>query len=316
MAWMLFYSQVKSVYRVCMKFGISRKTFYKWWNRYVASGFRQESLFDHSRKPHRSPRATPTEVVEKILEAREATGFGPRKLKLYLESSTGIVLSEHTIWKVLKRHFLEETSSKEQLPKYNNRKRNGNGNGKHVLKPGEVVKIFHFDVTNYLRLPACTEYTAIDVATHLRISKIYEGHSMANSSDFLKFVLKKFPFDIQHVHTVDDSVYTRRSVAIGDPTPVTELFPMLLLRHDIRHSLLTNEHSDDSLASSIQAIDTKEFFEKNFFRKTKELLGEFEQFIVFYNNHRHNEALNGLTPLQALKSFDDFRHLLYFDPFV
>jgi transposase len=328
MAWILYYTQHRSVRGVCAKYGISRKTFYKWRNRYAASGFKQESLLDHSRKPHRSPRTTPDEIVEKILEAREVTGFGPRKLKMYLEGSKGIVLSEHTIWKVLKRHFLEEPFVVEHSQKsgngngnengHGNGKRTGNGHGngigKSIYQPGEMVHIFHFDVSSYINCKEYTEYSAIDIVTRLRISRIYQGHSIANASEFLKYAMKKFPFEIKHVQTIDDPVYTRRSVMIGVPTPVTELFPMMLFRQDIQHILLTPEQAKKTLAMEIEECDKREFYNKNTFRKTPDIIGEFEQFVAFYNNHRRNDALQGLTPLQTLRNYSEYKQILYFDP--
>lgn len=308
MAWMLYYTQHRSVRAVCAKYGISRKTFYKWWNRYAASGFKQESLLDHSRKPHRSPRTTPENIVEKILEAREVTGFGPRKLKVYLEQSKGIAVSEHTIWKVLKRHYLEEPFVVTQQPN------NANGNGQRDLKPGTMVYIFHFDVSSYINCKEYTQFTAVDAATRLRLSRIYEGPSIANASDFIKYVMKNFPFEIQRVQTIDDPVYTRRTVMIGVPTPVTELFPMILFRHDITHVVVKDEQTTKSVAAEIEECDKREFYNKNIFHKTPEIIGAFEQFVVFYNNHRHNEALQGLTPLQCLRTYPEYKHILYFDP--
>jgi transposase-like protein len=59
---------------LCSRFGISRKTGYKWVNRYMSSG----SLSDLSRKPHNSPAQTPPEVVESVLHIRERhPSWGP-----------------------------------------------------------------------------------------------------------------------------------------------------------------------------------------------------------------------------------------------
>ncbi|RCK77345.1 MAG: hypothetical protein IGBAC_1654 [Ignavibacteriae bacterium] len=108
LAWMIYYKQVHSIKMVCEKFGISRKTFYKWWMRYFKSGYKVESLFDLSKKPHNSPYTTPIEIIQKILEARESTGYGVRKLKNYLLKNYNIRISEHTIWKILKKYKFNE----------------------------------------------------------------------------------------------------------------------------------------------------------------------------------------------------------------
>ena len=57
--------EVGNVARTCRHFAISRKTFYKWRQRYQAFG--DVGLADRVPRPPYSPRATPAEVVSKIL---------------------------------------------------------------------------------------------------------------------------------------------------------------------------------------------------------------------------------------------------------
>ncbi|MDP2207911.1 MAG: leucine zipper domain-containing protein [Bacteroidota bacterium] len=116
LAWMLYYKQVQSVAKVCEKFCISRKTFYKWWNRYYKSGYSQNSLIDESRKPHTSPLATPKYIVKKIIEAKLLTGYGQRRLRNYLIENHNINLSEHTIWKLLKQNLVNAELSLDNTP--------------------------------------------------------------------------------------------------------------------------------------------------------------------------------------------------------
>jgi transposase InsO family protein len=52
----------------CRRYGISRKTGYKWIKRYVELG--PEGIVDRSRRPHHIVRSTPPDTVERILDAR------------------------------------------------------------------------------------------------------------------------------------------------------------------------------------------------------------------------------------------------------
>lgn len=104
LAWIMVYYETGSAEQVCSKFGISRKTLYKWVKRYEQSNGDASSLIDHSRRPHRFPRATPPENIELLQQAKEATGYGQRRLRVYLEENYHISLSERTIWKILKKH--------------------------------------------------------------------------------------------------------------------------------------------------------------------------------------------------------------------
>lgn len=73
-----------SMTELCERYGISRKTGYHWWARYRAEGVR--GLEERSRRPHRSPRATPQHVVELVLEERrKRPHWGPKKLRNRLE---------------------------------------------------------------------------------------------------------------------------------------------------------------------------------------------------------------------------------------
>jgi putative transposase len=58
----------RSVTELCSEYRISRKTGYKWIDRYVRRG--PQGLEERSRRPHRSPRATPAHVVAAIIDVR------------------------------------------------------------------------------------------------------------------------------------------------------------------------------------------------------------------------------------------------------
>ncbi len=103
LAWMMCYQETRNVQEVCRKFGISRKTFYKWYKRYQQSKGASAALTDRSRRPHSFPKATPAENIQILKEAKEETGFGQRRLRAYLEKRYHITLSERTIWKILKK---------------------------------------------------------------------------------------------------------------------------------------------------------------------------------------------------------------------
>ena len=53
---------------LCLEYGISRKTGYKWFGRYGRDGV--SGLKDRSRAPHTNPRALGGDVVEEILAVR------------------------------------------------------------------------------------------------------------------------------------------------------------------------------------------------------------------------------------------------------
>jgi transposase InsO family protein len=73
-----------SITDLCSDFGISRKTGYKWIERYEQSGV--EALLDRSRAPLTHANAVCDEAITEILKAREKhPRWGPRKLLVLLE---------------------------------------------------------------------------------------------------------------------------------------------------------------------------------------------------------------------------------------
>jgi transposase len=103
LAWMMCYKETGSAQEVCRRFNISRKTFYKWLKRYKESQGDSKALGDRSRRPHHFPRATPKQDVELLKQAKAQTGYGQRRLRVYMAQKYNIMLSERTIWKILKR---------------------------------------------------------------------------------------------------------------------------------------------------------------------------------------------------------------------
>ncbi len=72
-------SDLYTMAEVCERHGISRKTGYKWRERFVAEGV--DGLKDRSRAPKNCPHRTEERVVEALVEARKKhPRWGPRKL--------------------------------------------------------------------------------------------------------------------------------------------------------------------------------------------------------------------------------------------
>jgi transposase InsO family protein len=93
-----------SVAAACRKFGVSRKTAYKWLGRYRQSP--QIALADRSRRPHNSPRRAVPDVEAAVLEVRSRFGWGPRKIRAFLrQQQPDLELpSERTCAQILARH--------------------------------------------------------------------------------------------------------------------------------------------------------------------------------------------------------------------
>ncbi len=89
------------VVEACRKFGISRKTGYKWLRRYQQEP--AKPLADVSRRPHTSPGRTDEAAELCIVAVRQRFGWGPEKIREYLEARGVSLPSARTVANVLRR---------------------------------------------------------------------------------------------------------------------------------------------------------------------------------------------------------------------
>ncbi|RYG56008.1 MAG: IS481 family transposase, partial [Alphaproteobacteria bacterium] len=88
-----------NVSELCRRFGISRKTGYKWLGR--------EDGQDRSRRPDTSPTRTPAEQEAQIVAVRaEHPAWGARKIACILKRDHGVELATSTVNSVLQRNGL------------------------------------------------------------------------------------------------------------------------------------------------------------------------------------------------------------------
>ena len=89
---------------LCLRYGISRNTGYKWLDRYRQDGPR--GLHDRSRAPRSCPHQTPADVVALILEEHTRFGWGARKIlkRLRTRDRKRAWPARSTIFDVLARH--------------------------------------------------------------------------------------------------------------------------------------------------------------------------------------------------------------------
>jgi len=92
---------------LCKEFGISRKTGYKFWNRYQIGG--PDALFDEPRRPAFHPGTTPDAIRQLVVDCRlKHPTWGPRKLKAVLQQKYPDlnIPANSTIGDILKRRGL------------------------------------------------------------------------------------------------------------------------------------------------------------------------------------------------------------------
>jgi len=85
--------------------GVSRATFYRWYDRYQTGG--PEALEDRPSQPSRVWNRIPDDTRQQILAlALEETELSPRELAVRFTDTTGYFVSEATVYRLLKAHDL------------------------------------------------------------------------------------------------------------------------------------------------------------------------------------------------------------------
>ncbi len=301
--WFAEYEKEKSVPVVCRKFSISRKTFYKWLKRYKTAGGSAESLVDQSRRPHTSPRATPKEIINRLRELRKKTGFGQRRLQLYLSIWYEIELSESTIWKLLKKSGVDMKEKKTLRRRIK---------PDDPLLPGDRVLMFVKFIQGTDEKQKYAQYTAIDECTRLRIAKIYGRHSTLSALDFVQFLLMEFPFLVRHLHTPLDNAFT----SVSKPRLQTHAFTRNLRKLGIKHDVPTKRQlASGKFKDRIARFDEVEPYSTKIFLSPEELQTRVAKFLFQYNNYRPIPFIENLTPVEKLQTYEGYNQIRMFDPY-
>lgn len=304
LSWILLYRKTGNASFVCRYFGIARKTFYKWLNRYTKSGEDPSSLIDKPKRPKQSPKETSQQIQMLIVRLRKETLFGPDRLNFFLLKDHRIAIPRSTIYAILKRKGL--------IKKYPRRIKKPLMY--HMPSPGYIQ--MDIKMVNGYRANHFVQYSAQDDATRMKFTKLYKERSNSNSLNFLKYISERFPFPIKSIRTDNDSVFT--SVYTGDPKthplkmPRTHPFTLACKALGILHKL--NRPSCPQQNGKVERshrTDSEEFYRLKKSLDFEVLIKERKKYDEFFNNHRPHMALKGLTPLQKLQTFPEYKSVTY-----
>ena len=270
-----------TVAHTCRHFGISRKTFDKWKKRQQACG--DAGLCDRARTPRRSPRATPPEVVSKILYLRQHDHFGPRKIADYLKRFHQRLVAGSSVHRILHRHHMH------RLPA--NQKHRPHGKRWQRYEKPQPGHRLQMAVKFLERIPGTGrrlyQFTAIDDCTRIRVLKVFDACNQRSAIRFMEDVRRRLPFRIHVVQTDNGAEFQSQ-------------FHWHLEALDIRHVYIRPRTPHlNGKAERSHRVDDQEFYQlldkdgiTDDIHLFNEKLREWED---YYNYHRPHGALNGQT---------------------
>jgi transposase InsO family protein len=306
LSWFALYEQTNNVSFVCRHFGISRKTFYKWYKRFNENNKDIESLKDRTSKPINSPKKTDILTTHLIINIREKTRFGPDRIKFYLYKCYHKNVPRSTIYVILKREgLINKTKRRKKKPILYN-----------LPNPGDNIQLDIKYVNGYSSRKI-VQYSAIDDCTRIKFVKLYTERTNHNSLDFLLTIVSKFPFKIKQITTDNDSVFTNKYTGETKTSlfkePSIHEFTIKCEQLGIHHKLNPpgNPQKNGKVERS-HRTDEEEFWRILQLKITSSydfsyINKALKAYINFYNNHRPHMGIGGLTPLQKLRSFDMYK---------
>jgi transposase InsO family protein len=305
-AWFEEAERLGNVTLACRRLGISRKTFYKWRQRFAASRGDRRALLDRSRRPHRPRRQVKKALRRRLFHLRQRTHLGPARLRaLLLARGIKHVPSAATIAKVVKAAGL----TRKRRPKPKRYRRTF-----VVPRPGDLLQLDVKWVPYLVEGRQLYQFTAIDCCTRLRLVSLAEEMTVSTAKAFAQYVLSTLPFPVRCVQTDNDSIFTHWYTA-GPKTPLdrpvkAHPFTLMVESFGAQHRLIPprTPRLNGRVERSHQTDDT-EFYSVQRYATRPALRRAFGRWLWHYNHARLHMALGGQTPLQALRAFPEYAHL-------
>ena len=285
------YSFKHGVTKAAIKFKMHRKTIYRWREKYDGA---VQSLKNKSRRPHSHPKQH-TECEIKLIKNYKSKNKNTGLVVLWIKlKGAGYTRSITSLYRVMQRigiYRKAPSKKKEYEPKPY----------EEMRYPGERVQV---DV-KYVPAKSLTkevrekegryyQYTAIDEYTRKRVLWASKEQSTSASTEFIKVIMKKFPFKIECIQTDNGFEFTNRLNWQG--TKKKTMFESKLEELGIKHKLIkpkTPRHNGKVERSHRK--DQERFYYNKVFCSFEDFKNRLKYWEKEYNNFPM-KPLNWLSP--------------------
>ena len=294
------FSYKYGVTKAAIKFGECRRTIYRWRERYDGS---IKSLEDKSRKPHYHPNQHTEEEIKMIKNYKnnnKETGLVVLWVKL---REAGYERTIQGLYHVLRRLGIYEKAPSKKKEREANEWETG-------TYPGEKVQVDVKYVPKACMSPELQErgekfyqYTAIDEYTRLRYTWFTNAHDTYASSEFVKKVVKYFPFEIKTIQTDNGFEFTNRLSWQAFMKDKKTMFESTLEELGIEHKLIKPyTPKENGRVERSHRKDQERFYYKKVFCSLEDLRNRGADWRKEYNNFPMR-PLGWLSPNEFLKRY-------------
>lgn len=268
----------KTINEVCQLFGISRKTYYKWYNKDHGYGSNRHI----SRELHPQLKLK-SHIRILIYDTKIKYNYGPKKMKLYVKDQLGIDISTTVIYRYFKKKGLIRKPQK-KLPWYQPMKE-----PYQAQIPGENVQL---DVKY---VPSQEEpgtwnyqYRFADTYTNMQYAIDCYSRNALSSIQALRLAKRFFPFEIKGLQTDNGGEFRGGFACYVKNSGITQRFIP-------KRSAPWN----GKVERANRSVDDEYYLNPD--KPFKNL----SQYVHWYNHERYHlgKGMHGLTPIQKFNQY-------------
>ena len=296
LSWMDYYfSHGRNVALTCRYFGISRKTFYKWLNRYDKHNL--STLESLSRAPmSKRKRELSLEQEGRIRTLRKKyIRYGKKKLSVLYEKFYKEKMSSWHVQKIIEKYNLYYNPMRNEKLR---RKRKLSGKKKRITElKNKEIKNFFFQVdTISIFWGGLKRYifTATEKVSRLAFARMYKAASSFNGKDFLHRLYYLVDGKIEIIQSDNGSEFAKHFEKACSNLEIGHYFSRVRTPKDNCFDERFNRTLKEEFIQLGNYTPFPEVFNKNL-----------TEWLVEYNFNRPHQSLGYLSPIEYLNKYQE-----------
>ena len=294
--WIISYHTVfnKNATNTAAHFGISRKNFYKWFNRFNQKDL--STLEEHSRAPIKTRQREISFLQRKRITKLRNTHmkWGKMKLRRRYNKEYGEYISSWKIQKVIEQGklYLNKAVHDKQTRRRKQAQIHKKKRITEFVKENKIHHLWHVDTVVFTLSQGGYRYllTAIDEISKLAYARLYTTHSSRKAADFLKRLHYLTEGEIINLHHDNGSEFEKdfKKACIDLSLPQWYSRPYTPKDNSVLERFNRTIQEEFVEMIDIGVEDTEEF--------NRRLL----DWLIEYNSVRPHQTLDYLTPLEYI----------------
>jgi AraC-like DNA-binding protein/transposase len=296
--WMIYYEieAERNAVKTCKHFGISKKTFYKWLNRFTRSRKDIKSLKNLSRRPHELRIWAISEVQEyRIIQLRKKyIHYGKKKLKVLYRKEFGEDISCWKIERVIRKHrlYLDKEKQSQIAGRINRTRFKSKRSFTKLERKKNLWFLFRMDtlIINW-REGKWYMMTAVDHHSKFGYARMYKTKNSKVEKDFLNRLNHLIQQPIENMQKYNNN-----------KEDVLRCFNIEFNKLELKKyfSWVNTPRHCTGIERFIETLEYEWLFDGNLDFDCDKLNKNLATWLLEYNFNRPHQNLNYLTPIEYI----------------